>query len=217
MNILIISSDNKRKSEIQQILSGTELILDNAEELEALAEKDANWLLIDVQSDAGKRLIAEQMINDPLTGLMNRRAFYERGSAEIQRAIREIEPLSLLIFDIDSFKAINDKFGNLIGDQVLKAVADTMRNTIRPYDLLARWVGDQFICIFPDTEQDVAEQIGLRLKERIDALSVSTQKDETVSTRISVGVAALPEDSTLGLDALVRQAEEAMVQNKNGA
>jgi len=217
MNILIISSDKKRQSEIQQILSGTELILENAEELKALAEKDANWLLIDVQSDAGKRLIAEQMINDPLTGLMNRRAFYERGSAEIQRAIREIEPLSLLIFDIDSFKAINDKYGNLIGDQVLKAVADTMRNTIRPYDLLARWVGDQFICIFPDTEQDVAEQIGLRLKERIDALSVSTQKDETVSARISVGVAALPEDSTLGLDALVRQAEEAMVQNKNGA
>ncbi|KAA3643494.1 MAG: GGDEF domain-containing protein [Chloroflexi bacterium] len=217
MNILIISNDKERQAAIQEALSSTDLETHHSEDLEAVSSSKAQWLLVDLHSDAGKSLLSGQMISDSLTGLMNRRAFYDRGSAEIQRAIRDIEPLSLLLFDIDSFKATNDKHGNLVGDQVLEAVADTMRNTIRPYDLLARWVGDQFICIFPDTEQDVAEQIGMRLKEKIDSLTLTTDKDESVSIKINVGISALPEDSTLGLDALVRQAEEAMNNSKNGA
>ena len=216
MKILIISDDKQQQTAIQEKLSSTDLETTQAEDLEAVADSKAQWVLIDLQSDAGKTLLSDKITSDPLTGLMNRRAFYERGSAEIQRAIREIEPLSLLLFDIDSFKATNDKYGNLVGDQVLNAVADTMGNTIRPYDLLARWVGDQFICIFPDTEQDVAEQIGQRLKEKIDAVTITTADGQTVSVKINVGISALPEDSTLGLDALVLQAEEAMRKNKNG-
>lgn len=129
---------------------------------------------------------------DELTGLPLRRAFIERARTEIA-ARRDGSSLSLLIIDVDHFKLVNDTYGHLAGDAVLRDVTRTLRDNLRAQDFLARYAGDEFVILLPNTAAPEAMHVGEKLCEAIHELSFGSSRSAPVSTTISVGIAAAPE------------------------
>ncbi len=132
-------------------------------------------------------------LNDELTNLPNRRYLFTMGKREIQRARRFGHPLSALMIDIDHFKHVNDTYGHLIGDEVLRTLAARCRNTIREVDIIGRYGGEEFAVLLPDTNLTDALQIGERLRKTIANEAIVTSGGK-LSLTISVGAAELRED-----------------------
>jgi diguanylate cyclase (GGDEF)-like protein len=151
----------------------------------------------------------EQAELDSLTGLHNRRLFYEFLAREIARAQRYERYVSLIVFDLDDFKRINDRIGHLHGDGVLTEVADRVRGVVRATDIPCRVGGDEFAVILPEASRDDAELLADRI-----ALAIRTQKiDKVGALKISAGVAELrPGDTAADL---FHRADEALLRAKN--
>jgi diguanylate cyclase (GGDEF)-like protein len=143
---------------------------------------------------------------DELTRLPNRRSILDRFSAELSRALRDAQPLSVAILDLDDLKRINDTLGHQIGDAVLIHVADVLRRRIRVHDVAGRLAGDEFILLFPNTDREQAETI-LRRLERIDATGSGAEGDRAMT--LSWGVATWPDDGA-AVDALMAAADRAL-------
>lgn len=146
---------------------------------------------------------------DPLTGLANRRRFLERLEAELNRARRSGRPLTLVFLDCDRFKAINDSFGHLAGDRVLKTAAATLGESIRSYDLAARWGGDEFLLLLPETDEQAAKAVVERVDRQLQAVVQSRGWDLSVS--MGVLTAAQPRESA---EELIARADAAMYRAK---
>ncbi len=149
---------------------------------------------------------------DPLTGLANRRQMIEQLDREFARARRYNRPLSLLYLDLDSFKAINDHYGHLFGDEVLASASISMQSVLRSTDLLARIGGDEFAVLLPET--DLKGAIGVANKLRRALRALSGQLGTTMaSLTFSAGVAQLTsEDETI--DDLLARADDVQYQAK---
>jgi diguanylate cyclase (GGDEF)-like protein len=110
--------------------------------------------------------LAELARHDPLTGLMNRRAWDDHVAREVARMRRTGRPLSVAVIDLDHFKAFNDQYGHLVGDQLLKSAAGAWVGALRSSDVLARWGGEEFAVLMPDAPAEEALRILGRLAER---------------------------------------------------
>jgi len=117
--------------------------------------------------------LRHQAMTDPLTGLGNRRWLGERTAQELARAARQSEPVSLILFDLDRFKAINDNHGHDVGDKVLVAAGEAIRNCVRPHDLAARIGGEEFCIVLPHTSRAEATVLAERLREALAKTEVS--------------------------------------------
>lgn len=146
-------------------------------------------------------------LTDGLTGVANRRSFDEVLTREVLAAVREDMPLSLLLLDLDFFKALNDVHGHQMGDDVLRAVGLALRNACRPGDLAARYGGEEFVVVLPGVATSGAVVIAERLRAAIADL------DSPVPVTVSVGVATLPGDATTS-DALIVAADRALYSAK---
>ncbi len=131
---------------------------------------------------------------DPLTGLPNRRAFREVLQREWLRAQRYGRPLGLFLLDLDNFKQINDQYGHLAGDQVLRQVASALRGTIRETDFIARYGGDEFVVLLPETGVSQGTQVAQRLIQAVEELHF-VGVPEGLRCSLSVGMAFHPEDA----------------------
>ena len=151
-------------------------------------------------------------ITDALTGLYNRRGFFELGRHEIERTRRFGHPLSIIFIDVDNFKHINDTFGHHIGDRVLKAVADCLNTNTRDVDILGRYGGDEFAILLPETDLPVAVNVAERLRLQVSGASV-TVDGSPVDVSVSIGVSKVMEDIN-GLEALLKRADAAMYAAK---
>lgn len=160
-----------------------------------------------------QRIAAEQMARlDPLTGLFNRRAFAESVDKLWQLGKRNHRPMSLLVFDVDGFKSINDRFGHAQGDQVLVDVARAIAGQERAEDVLARWGGEEFILFMPETRLAEALVVAERVRANIEAI-VFKLETETLSVTASVGVAqSNGEDDSL--DKLILRADKELYRAK---
>jgi diguanylate cyclase (GGDEF)-like protein len=127
---------------------------------------------------------------DSLTGTLNRRAFDEKGRAEVERSRRYQLPMSLLAMDIDHFKSLNDSRGHAGGDRVLITIADAMSGLLRSSDHLARFGGDEFLILLPATDNGGAYELAERLRERIEAIAVEFH-GESLEVHASFGVATI--------------------------
>jgi diguanylate cyclase (GGDEF)-like protein len=149
---------------------------------------------------------------DPLTGLANRRAFMERAQSMLVRNMREDNPISLLAFDIDNFKRINDTFGHPTGDRVLRIFADVLSNVARPADMAARIGGEEFALALPGCATDAALTIAGRIRNAFqdDAHFVNGQP---VQATVSVGVAP-PLENGGSLADIIASADGALYRAK---
>jgi diguanylate cyclase (GGDEF)-like protein len=149
---------------------------------------------------------------DDLTGIWNKRYFRRQLPYEIERARTFNVSLSMLFFDIDGFKQINDSFGHVIGDVVLSELCGAARETLRPTDTLARFGGDEFAIILPHTDLYGASKVAERLLQRMRVLSIPTDDDSSIRCSISIGVAEYQRDESA--NDLTRRADERLYQSK---
>lgn len=164
---------------------------------------------------ANKRL-EHLATTDGLTGLYNHRYFRERLDGELERAFRYRLPLSCLIFDVDNFKSLNDTFGHLLGDSVLKELAQHASGHIRKSDLIARYGGEEFVVILPQTDAEGAATEAERLRLEIERHTFQGVPPERRVT-VSIGAAALHHDVMMNGDDLLHAADKALYDaKKNG-
>ena len=160
-----------------------------------------------------ERIVAERLAQqDPLTGLNNRRAFYDKTSPLWSQAIRHAHPSAVMLLDLDLFKEINDAHGHAHGDDVLKALANILKQSVRQGDILARWGGEEFIVFLPETSKQEAMALAERLRAAIAGVRIPHETGDTAVTA-SFGIAQL-ESRHITLDALIAAADECLYQSK---
>jgi diguanylate cyclase (GGDEF)-like protein len=128
-------------------------------------------------------------IRDPLTELYNSRHFYAQLEDEIQRSERYLHPLALIFIDIDKFKAVNDTYGHMVGDQALQLIAKKMQASLRSQDTAYRFAGDEFTIILPETTADNAKFVADRIKSELEKESLVVREQEIMKITLSMGVA----------------------------
>ena len=156
---------------------------------------------------------------DSKTGLLNAATWERESAAEVARAVRTQSPLAIAMVDIDKFKAINDTYGHLAGDQVLKEIANTLNTMLRDYDLAGRFGGEEFSLLLPQTRAVDAFRIAERVRAGIAGLSIiapGATGGERVQVTVSIGVAALDSGSKRELSELVAAADAALYRAKAG-
>lgn len=153
-----------------------------------------------------------QALTDALTGLYNRRGLFKTGEFEFQRARRINRPFSILMFDIDHFKKINDTYGHGTGDQILRHLAQRCSRSSRATDLVCRYGGEEFIILLPETNQEAARMIGERLRHSIMNETFPTDSG-ILHITISIGVTEASKKDTL--NSLIERADSALYKAKN--
>ena len=182
---------------------------DDAERVGSLVGQGA----VAIENARLHRLIQKQAKTDPLTQLLNRREFEEQLAREVERAQRFGTPVGLVVLDLDDFKLINDRFGHLAGDGVLKAAAGAIRQCTREIDQPARWGGEEFAVILPHTGLDGAARLAERLRQAIAERQIPTPDGRSVRVTASFGVAALPGSGTTQVE-LTAAADDAVYRSK---
>jgi diguanylate cyclase (GGDEF)-like protein len=147
---------------------------------------------------------------DPLTGLANRRGGEKHIANEISRAKREKRPLSCILLDLDRFKQVNDTYGHQAGDQLLRDVSNLLRRTVRAYDIVVRWGGEEFLLVLPGVDLDVARVLAERIRVAIEAL----ETDGIGHVTVSAGVARFEND--YDFVSTLKTADRRLYQAKSG-
>jgi diguanylate cyclase (GGDEF)-like protein/PAS domain S-box-containing protein len=153
-------------------------------------------------------------ITDPLTKIYNRRFFSEVAENEIERAKRSGSPLSVILFDIDYFKKINDTHGHLAGDQVLINLSNLCQQNLRSMDLFARFGGEEFVILMPDTDSKSAQETAERLRELVAKQPMTTSGKTDISVTISVGISDWNSNNPVDINTLLDRADQALYQSK---
>ena len=166
-------------------------------------------LLTKERSERDYKMAARE---DPLTGVANRRALLESGERLLRRCKVEGRSISLIMFDLDHFKWVNDTYGHAAGDGVLRAFAATVQSTLRPADLFGRYGGEEFVAILPGATEEAALVIGDRVRNSFAQLSILAGEHQVHAT-VSAGVAAAT-SSTQTLEAIIRLADSALYRAK---
>ncbi|MGE4552102.1 MAG: histidine kinase N-terminal 7TM domain-containing protein [Desulfovibrionaceae bacterium] len=196
-------------------VSGTELRSQHGEEI---------GLIVSLHDITENRMLLKRMERmasiDALTQVYGRRFFMESCLLEIRRALREREPLSFLLVDVDHFKTVNDTHGHPAGDMVLKNTAATLRKGLRTSDVLGRYGGEEFAVVLPNTDQDGAQLLAERLRSGA-AAARTVYEDVVIAVSISVGVVTLdlgarpdPADAESLREALIKASDQALYQAK---
>jgi len=209
--ILFLVRDEKVKFTNVFKVGGDDLLVYPIDEDELMARLVIAERVLRLEANlrqATNRLDQHVMI-DELTGLMNRRALYRFSGQELARTRRSGQPLSLLAIEIDNFSAA---YSNGLGNKVLTHIAALLRNSVRPYDQLARWAGAEFLVILPDTDSAQATIVGERVLEAIEKQALQGDDDNLVEVKINIGLHTWKpgRGRVLEFDKLVREAERAM-------
>jgi diguanylate cyclase (GGDEF)-like protein len=160
-----------------------------------------------------ERELRELSTTDELTRLSNRRHFIQAAPPQLEAALRGGPPLSVVLVDVDHFKRINDEYGHHVGDQVLVSVAAALRQEARAQDVVARFGGEEFALLLPDTDAEAARALAERCRASIDGLS-NVLDGHIVKVTVSLGVATAPHPAVARVEHLLRLADEALYRAK---
>ncbi len=214
--IILLTAKSELMSKIEGLDCGADEYLTKPYDMSELTARIRSMLRIKGLNDSlrtANRQLEELSVTDELTKLYNRRYINRKLDEEFRRATRYKRPLSLLMFDADHFKSVNDTYGHAFGDVVLRDIARIILDTAREVDICGRFGGEEFIAILPDTELDRALIVGDRIRKNVESHEFADGHHSTRRT-VSVGIAALPEDSIKDEFELVEWADKALYHAK---
>jgi diguanylate cyclase (GGDEF)-like protein len=166
-----------------------------------------------IELDDARKIAERLATTDSLTGVFNRRRFLELAEGELERGKRQSLPLSVFLLDIDHFKTVNDTHGHATGDAVLRDVAQICVGQLRKYDVLARFGGEEFAVLLPNTDITTALSIAERLRAAVEASESTIAGSGIVKTSVSIGVAGYSA-SRYSLTIMLGAADKAMYEAK---
>ncbi len=190
-----------------------------------LRSSDKNEITARVRTQIRRRRFNERLrdnvqqsmefaVTDPLTGLYNRRYMESHSGSLVNRAEERNKPLSVLMIDIDHFKAVNDSYGHNVGDEVLREFSDRLRSCIRGIDLACRLGGEEFVVVMPDTDLGVANKVAERIRRRIAGEPFAIERAScSIEVTISVGLAGRTDTGDTA-ELLLKRADEALYRAK---
>jgi diguanylate cyclase (GGDEF)-like protein len=146
----------------------------------------SNFFMKDLR--IAEQLLVDMASKDFLTGILNRREAFRRIEAELQRTTRLDRALSVIMTDIDHFKKINDTYGHLSGDIVLKTLSGLLMKTVREYDILCRYGGEEFVIVTPETNEQQAKELAERIRKRIEDTAIPLEGQPDLKITASLGV-----------------------------
>jgi two-component system cell cycle response regulator len=187
----------------------------NAQELRVRLRAGSRILDLQEELLRARESLREQATHDSLTGFLNRATILESLSNELARGAREHHPVSLMIADLDRFKAINDTHGHLAGDAVLREVALRMTGAVRRYDTIGRYGGEEFLIVAPGCEGEAAFAQAERIRQAVCESPLPAGAGITLPVTCSIGMAWRSPPAEGDIDALVREADEALYRAKN--
>lgn len=172
-----------------------------------------------VRVRAGMRIVEQAQklqflaSHDELTELWNRRMVMHHLEMEWQRTLRDGLPMSIMMMDIDHFKSINDNYGHLVGDAALKHFADIIRKVLRPYDIVGRYGGEEFLTILPETDREQAKQVAERVRSSLEQSPLVIDQNHKMTMTVSIGIAQ-SDQTTKNIKCILGKGDEAMYQAK---
>jgi len=158
------------------------------------------------------RELHQLSITDSLTGIFNRKHVMDLFEMEFIRTQRYGTPFSVLIADLDHFKAVNDTYGHLAGDSVLRRIATAMVESVRACDHVGRYGGEEFVVVLPNTDFEGAMEMAERIRQTLRLVKFNSDGEE-FSMTLSMGVAVCRNDDT-GVEAILKRADDALYQAK---
>ncbi|BCK87021.1 hypothetical protein MIZ01_0791 [Sideroxyarcus emersonii] len=161
-----------------------------------------------------ERELEQQARKDMLTGLNNRRHFFELAELELTRARRHGKPFSLLMLDLDNFKSVNDTYGHHIGDVALKKLGEVAMRTLREIDIVGRLGGEEFAGLLPETNGAQAQEVAERLRQEVERAAVKLEDDSALHFTVSIGLASL-QAADADVDSVLKRADAALYRAKH--
>ena len=212
--IVIITAYNQTDFLINSIDLGVSNYILKPFELEQfmLAIKKVSNKLTDEKER--NRLISEKIHYDFLTKLYNRRYFNEVANNYFKSSMRKKESLCVIMIDIDNFKKINDIYGHLVGDEVLKELSSKMKQSVRSSDILARFGGEEFVILLPDTEQSGAVELAEKLRKEAHDIKIETKSKGVITFTISLGISCLKHNEDSSIEDILKRADTALYDAK---
>ncbi|MDX9709864.1 MAG: diguanylate cyclase [Trichloromonas sp.] len=214
--VILVTGVNDQESKIRGLERGASDYLTKPYDPAELIARVKVQLKIKTLQDSLKKsnqALMELSNTDPLTHLSNRRFLMKTLEKELQRCERSQKPMALIMVDVDHFKPVNDTYGHQQGDVVLQTLADQMKAHLRDYDLAARFGGEEFALVLPETALAEAVQAAERLRVAISELRIPADHNE-IRLTISLGVATYPHPKVRTVDNLILEADRALYNAK---
>ncbi len=162
---------------------------------------------------ANEEILKDKAMHDPLTGLWNRGGIMEIFERELKRGSREKKSVGVIMADLDLFKAVNDTYGHIAGDAILRGVARRINSSIRSYDAAGRYGGEEFLCVLPGSNDQSAMEIAQRIRKAIEKKLFDTSEG-IISITLSLGATTYSEGREPDMESLIRQADTALYRAK---
>ncbi|MFO0879644.1 MAG: diguanylate cyclase [Gemmataceae bacterium] len=216
--VLLLTARQDRSARVAGLESGADDFLAKPfDPAELRARLNTGRRIIDLQNQliAAREAMRRQATRDSLTEAWNHAAIIEILEHEIDRSRREKRPLGLILGDLDHFKRVNDQYGHLAGDAVLREAYQRMAHAMRPYDLVGRYGGEEFLIVLPGCDLEASLNVGDRIRQRISDHPV-LHADESIPVTISLGATVSPRTPTTTAVGLIRAADRALYLAKDG-
>lgn len=214
--IVMTATDDKVDRNLSFLNGANDFVTKPIDEMELLARVNVHYNLANTirQLEASKAALAIQATTDPLTGLRNRRSFFEKAEDQVALYRRYKSELSIMMIDIDHFKKINDTLGHDAGDEVLKHLANVLTAMVRQVDILARLGGEEFAVLLPDTKRLGAAVLAERTRSAIEK-SPFRYHGQEIALSASIGVASISTEGVSTIGELVRIADHRLYLAKD--